>query len=257
MRIVIPYGVMNTFSHHRAAASDVRRQAHSQSAYHVSLVGLPVRSANSLTAGLPARFAKSSSVGSSVRSATSSHHRLCSYQLDCDGRVVEVTRKAMKNMRLKVSPTGKVSVSAPFQVSDADIKRMVSMRSEWIDKQQAYYQNSLSARIEAATSEEQQQWRAVVSACVPALIETWEPILGVKAKSLVYRNMKSRWGSCQPSTGRICINTRLALYPPECLEYVVVHELCHLLVSNHGADFKGLLDRVMPDWKLRAKKLRS
>ena len=51
----------------------------------------------------------------------------------------------------------------------------------------------------------------------------------MKAQKLAYRNMKSRWGSCQPSTGRICINVRLALYPPECLEYVVVHELCHLL----------------------------
>ena len=62
-------------------------------------------------------------------------------------------------------------------------------------------------------------------------------ILGVRAGKLAYRNMKSRWGSCQPSTGRICINVRLALYPPECLEYVVVHELCHLLVHGHGPGF--------------------
>ena len=75
--------------------------------------------------------------------------------------------------------------------------------------------------------------------------------MGVRAGKLAYRNMTSRWGSCQPSTGRICINVRLALYPPECLEYVVVHELCHMLEPNHGAGFKALMTKVMPDWKQR------
>ena len=65
--------------------------------------------------------------------------------------------------------------------------------------------------------------------------------MGVKAGRLAYRNMTSRWGSCQPATGRICINVRLALYPPECLEYVVVHELCHLRERGHGQRFKDCL----------------
>ena len=80
--------------------------------------------------------------------------------------------------------------------------------------------------------------------------------MGVKVGSLAYRNMTSRWGSCQPSTGRICINVRLALYPPECLEYVVVHELCHLLERGHGPRFHQLMDHFMPDWKQRRDKLR-
>ena len=63
--------------------------------------------------------------------------------------------------------------------------------------------------------------------------------------------MKGGWGSCQPETGRVCINIRLALFPPECLEYVVVHELCHMLEPNHGAGFKTLMTKVMPDWKQR------
>ena len=96
----------------------------------------------------------------------------------------------------------------------------------------------------------------VVEACVPALVEAWEPIMGVKAGKLVYRNMTSRCGSCQPATGRICINVRLALYPPECLEYVVVHELCHLLERGHGPRFKALMDAFMPDWRDRRAKLR-
>ena len=107
-----------------------------------------------------------------------------------------------------------------------------------------------------AGPEEVAAWRAVVEACVPALVEAWEPIMGVKAGKLVYRNMTSRWGSCQPATGRICINVRLALYPPECLEYVVVHELCHLLERGHGPRFKALMDAFMPDWRDRRAKLR-
>ena len=109
----------------------------------------------------------------------------------------------------------------------------------------------------SATPSEVREWRKVVEAFVPALVERWEPILGVKAGQLAYRKMKSRWGSCQPSTGRICINVVLALYPPECLEYVVVHELVHLLVPGHGPEFHAIMDRVMPDWKKRRAKLRS
>ncbi|MFR1639341.1 MAG: M48 family metallopeptidase [Eggerthellaceae bacterium] len=79
---------------------------------------------------------------------------------------------------------------------------------------------------------------------------------GREGRQLAYRNTTSRWGSCQPATGRICINVRLALYPPECLEYVVVHELCHLLERGHGPRFKELMDAFMPDWRERRAKLR-
>lgn len=176
--------------------------------------------------------------------------------LRAGGFQVTVTRKNIRSIHLKVTPQGEVKVSAPLWVSDAEITSMVESRKSWIEKQQRAFKDSPQAQAEAASAEEQKAWRSVVEACVPRLIAAWEPILGVRAKKIVYRNMKSRWGSCQPSTGRICINTRLALYPPECLEYVVVHELCHLLVSNHGSEFKELLDRIMPDWRSRNDKLR-
>ena len=81
--------------------------------------------------------------------------------------------------------------------------------------------------------------------------------MGVKAGQLAYRNMTSRWGSCQPSTGRICINVRLAASTRRnAWKYVVVHELCHLLERGHGPRFHQLMDRFMPDWKQRRDKLR-
>lgn len=165
-------------------------------------------------------------------------------------------RKRIKNLNLRVRPDGTVFVSAPMRMSLARIKDFVSSKAKWIARVQADYENCPTALAERATDEEKAQWKELVSAFAPPLVEKWEGVLGVHANKLVYRNMKSRWGSCQPETGRICLNTRLALYPPECLEYVVVHELCHMLVRGHGKDFHELMDAVMPDWKTRRAKLR-
>ena len=177
--------------------------------------------------------------------------------LQVDDLEVRLTRKSIKNVRLRVKPPeGRVEVSAPWRTSERFIADFVREKRPWIEAQRATIADSPRAEAAAATPEEVAQWKTVVSACVPALIEAWEPIMGVKAGNVVYRNMKSRWGSCQPATGRICINVRLALYPPECLEYVVVHELCHLLERGHGPRFQALMTHFMPDWKTRRAKLR-
>lgn len=174
-----------------------------------------------------------------------------------DDLEVWVLYKNVRSMSLRVRPPdGRIEVSAPTCVTELEVKRFVRMKRDWIERGIERVLQSPMAQAEAATPAQVKEWRKVVQACVPPLIEAWEPILGVKAGKLAYRNMKSRWGSCQPATGRICINVRLALYPPECLEYVVVHELCHLLVHGHGPDFKALLDGVMPDWRKRRAKLK-
>ncbi|WP_101723529.1 M48 family metallopeptidase [Eggerthella timonensis] len=178
-------------------------------------------------------------------------------ELVVDGLVVRLTRKRIKNLNLRIHRSGGfVEVSAPTYVRDRDVERFVREKRPWIDAKLAQVAASPAAVAAEAAPEQVAAWRAVVEACVPALVEAWEPIMGVKAGTLAYRNMTSRWGSCQPSTGRICINVRLALYPPECLEYVVVHELCHLLERGHGPRFKALMDAFMPDWRTRRAKLR-
>ena len=179
-------------------------------------------------------------------------------RLVVDGLNVCVTRKRIKNIHMRVKSEGgiRVEVSAPLRTTDAFIESFVREKRAWIDKAIGKLADSPKSRAEEATPEEKAEWKAIVAACVPVLIELWEPIMGVKAGKLAYRNMKSRWGSCQPSTGRICINTRLALYPPECLEYVVVHELCHLLERGHGPRFHALMDAFLPDWRVRRAKLR-
>lgn len=178
-------------------------------------------------------------------------------ELEVDGLVVRLTRKRIKNLNMRVHRSGGfVEISAPVHVSDGEVMRFVREKRGWIDAKLAQVAASPAAVAAEATPDEVAAWRAVVEACVPALVEAWEPIMGVKAGKLAYRNMTSRWGSCQPATGRICINVRLALYPPECLEYVVVHELCHLLERGHGPRFKALMDTFMPDWRTRRAKLR-
>jgi len=80
------------------------------------------------------------------------------------------------------------------------------------------------------------------------LIAKWEPILGVKAASWGVRKMRTRWGSCNPGAKRLWFNLELAKKPPECLEYVVVHELVHLLERHHDAHFKALMGQFLPQW---------
>ena len=163
---------------------------------------------------------------------------------------IEVIPKRMKNMYLRIDPTGgSIRVTCPLGTDLAAVRSFVKARYAWVKEKQQEVLASPSAQAAAASKQEQARWRAWVSARAPELIEKWEPRLGVKAKALVYRNMKTRWGTCQPKTGKICLNTRLALYPPECLEYVVVHELCHLRVSGHGPAFKALMDELLPEWR--------
>lgn len=170
---------------------------------------------------------------------------------------VWILRKRIKNINLHVKPPdGRIEVSAPLRVGTSFVRAFVRENRDWILRQQKRIAASPQGRAAAASPDEVAQWREVVQAFVPSLIAKWEPIMGVKAGKIAYRNMTSRWGSCQPSTGRICINVRLALYPPECLEYVVVHELCHLLERGHDPRFHALMDTFLPGWKAIRAKLR-
>lgn len=174
-----------------------------------------------------------------------------------DGFSLWLTRKNVKNVNVRIKPPdGRIEVSMPRHAPLSRLEDFVRQHRTWIERTQQAVCDPVRQHAESATDEERQQWREIVEAFTPALLERWEPRLGVRSKKLVFREMRSRWGSCQPSTGRICINTRLALYPPECLEYVVVHELCHLLERGHGPAFKALLDHHLPDWRTRRKLLR-
>ncbi len=93
------------------------------------------------------------------------------------------------------------------------------------------------------------QWyRSLVKEAIPPLIEKWEPLMGVKVSAFFVQQMKTKWGSCNPASGNIRLNSELAKKPPGCLEYIVVHEMVHLLEPTHNQRFVKLMDRFMPHW---------
>jgi len=81
------------------------------------------------------------------------------------------------------------------------------------------------------------------------LFEKWEKILKVKPNKIIVRWMKTKWGSCNPKTGNILLNTELAKKPIICLEYIILHELVHLIEPHHNANFVSLMDKYLPHWK--------
>ena len=84
---------------------------------------------------------------------------------------------------------------------------------------------------------------------VPPLLEIWQPTIGVQAAQWGIRRMTSKWGSCNIRARRICLNLELITRPRQCLEYVLVHELVHLLERRHNAHFKSLMTLFLPDWR--------
>lgn len=83
---------------------------------------------------------------------------------------------------------------------------------------------------------------------VPALIEKWQPVIGVQVAAWHIRKMKTRWGSCNINARRIWLNLELIKKPSQCLEYVLVHEMVHLLERYHNSRFKGFMNRFYPQW---------
>lgn len=95
-----------------------------------------------------------------------------------------------------------------------------------------------------------QAWyRQQLKALIPPLLEKWQPLLGVEVADWGIRKMKTKWGTCNILERRIWLNLELAKKPVECLEYLVVHELAHLLERNHNDRFIGILDTHLPQWR--------
>ena len=100
------------------------------------------------------------------------------------------------------------------------------------------------------------QWyRRELKRLIPELIAQWEPIIGVQVAEWGVKRMKTRWGTCNITARRIWINLELAKKPPHCLEYIVVHEMTHLLERRHNDRFRAFMDRFLPQWRLHKEEL--
>lgn len=95
-----------------------------------------------------------------------------------------------------------------------------------------------------------QRWyRAQLKALLSEFLEKWQAVLGLHVQHWGIKQMKTKWGGCNPATARVWFNLELIKSPPACIEYLVVHELLHLLERNHNERFTALLDQHLPNWR--------
>jgi predicted metal-dependent hydrolase len=121
--------------------------------------------------------------------------------------------------------------------------------------------NRMLVRLRPGTNVETKQdiiakwYRERIREAVLDLNEKWESIIGVKVARVFVQSMKTKWGSCNPGNRSIRLNTELAKKPRECFEYIVVHEMTHILERTHNARFIELMDRFMPQWRFYREEL--
>lgn len=115
--------------------------------------------------------------------------------------------------------------------------------------------NKLVLSVRPGTDEEKREsllehwYRTLIKDATPALLDKWEPIIGVKVERLFVQRMKTKWGSCNHQARHVRLNTDLAKKPKDCLEYILVHEMAHIREPTHNARFVDLMDRVLPHWR--------
>jgi predicted metal-dependent hydrolase len=164
-----------------------------------------------------------------------------------------VTRKRVKNLRITVrAPEGEVRVTAPAFVTERAIRDFVASKADWIAKHQA------RIALQPAPLEpgpDANRLRRELRRAIPPLLAEWAPRVGVPIPDFTIRRMTTRWGTCNVRARRITLNLELARREPELLEYVVVHELAHLIESGHNQRFYAVMDRALPDWRLKRKAL--
>lgn len=180
---------------------------------------------------------------------------------------IEVVRKRVKNLNLRVRPNGTVTLSIPLHTSPAYAQALLDRKATWIAERVVRAQarepqcptpsmpelvplwGNLVPRDPGLADQAalDARYRAETQDALPEVAARMERRIGVQASHWSVRVMKTRWGSCTPKTGAIRINARLASYPPACLEFVVAHELVHLLEPSHNARFHALLDEFCPE----------
>jgi predicted metal-dependent hydrolase len=159
---------------------------------------------------------------------------------------VEVRRSSRaRRWRLEVPWGGPPRLTVPRSATHADVERVLAERRLWIEKQQQRQVPRLGLeRLAVTESAARNRAREVVS----ELAEREAERLGVAYRRIRIGDQRTLWGSCS-ARGTLSFNWRLVLAPPDVVDYVVVHELCHLLVPNHSQSFWRLVERHRPGWR--------
>ena len=172
-----------------------------------------------------------------------------------DGIPIDLTRKRVKNINMRIAPDGSVRVSAPVRMPERVILDFVRSKADWIRAHQA------SARERAERlgipDGEREALRKALRARIDRRLPYWETRMGLQSSGYRIRDMKSRWGSCNHATRHLNFNLKLALFDDDILDYVIVHELAHIREPNHGPAFWAIVGRHLPGFQAQRRRLRG
>ena len=173
---------------------------------------------------------------------------------------VTVIRSNRKTVAIQVNSDLSVTVRAPRSASEKDIEEILKKKEAWISKHIEKIKKT-KERLEAESTEKLTREKVIALAeealkIIPARVEYFAKVIGVTYGKITIRNQKTRWGSCS-SKGNLNFNCLLMLAPPEVLDYVVVHELCHRKQMNHSKAFWAEVEKVCPDYKAAKKWLKE
>lgn len=165
-----------------------------------------------------------------------------------------VIRSSRRTISVQIAPSGEVLVRCPRRMSNADIRRFVESKSGWIEKH--LEKRTAAARLPVFTDEQLQVLARQARQTIPERVAHFAPLVGVTYGRITIRSQHTLWGSCS-GKGNLNFNCLLMLTPPEVLDYVVVHELCHRKEMNHSARFWAEVGQVLPDYEIPRKWLRE
>jgi predicted metal-dependent hydrolase len=172
---------------------------------------------------------------------------------EIDGLQIVAQRKRVRNVRLYISSKDlQIYLTIPFFATEKFALEFTKSKMDWLKKSlekiKASPQHTQTLEI---SKEEIEELRRIIASMVPQ----WEFRLGVQAKEWKLRKMKSRWGTCDTRTGKITFSTSLIRKSIRCIEYVVAHELAHLIVADHSKKFYAVMAKHFPYWKEIRKEL--
>ena len=171
---------------------------------------------------------------------------------------VEVVYSNRKSVAIQIKPDGTVVLRAPYGVPKRELNRILEEKSAWIEAhlQEIKEQEAEQKALPKFSKQEIKELANKALAYIPERVKYYAPIVGVNYTRITIRNQKTRWGSCS-SKGGLNFNCLLMLTPPEVVDYVVVHELCHRKEMNHSKAFRDEVEKVLPDYKSAKRWLRE
>lgn len=174
------------------------------------------------------------------------------------GFPVEIIRSRRKTVSIEITRDLRVVVRAPNRLSKSDIGYFINEKHKWIEKHLESMKSRVGHEEERPkfTDAELAELKARALPLITERVAHFAPIVGVDYGRITVRGQATRWGSCS-AKGNLSFNCLLALVPPEVLDYVVVHELCHRREMNHSARFWAEVGRALPDYAVRRRWLKQ